>query len=465
MNRQTNKKIVHVVHAVDTEGPLYVDIDAKFETLSELLDIDGLEKSQETLDAILTRKIDLGEKQDIACRVMSSHRNNYMDSWEKLGGMLDHAMAPETRMQVPDSFGKGYVYNWFCLDHIGYEINPRRRELGFHRIFDYYAARIDAQEKDRGDTWDRDGLHWHFHPMSIYKEAHRCATSLLNSPHISETLARRIIERNWFPSSVRCGFQTERPDIHWFLEQYVPFDFTNTSIEDSTELDDMADLAHGRFGDWRRAPRGWGVYNPSHDDYQVPGNCRRYIARALNILSRFANLEDAEVDKAFRQADTGEPTLLAIATHDFRDLAPEAAALSEMLAAAAKRFPDVSFRYSEAVDAMRAVAHGGDAGEALKLGVELERDGDGTPVAARIDTLAGEVFGPQPFLAIETRGGRVLHDNLDFGTDGRTWRYTFDFETVPGNDLAAIGVGAADKFGNTAVDVVRNELSVSGSTR
>jgi hypothetical protein len=455
MSDHDPNKVVHVVHAVDTEGPLYVDIEAKFETLSELLDIDGLDKTQDVLDAILARRIDLGEKQDIACRVMSSHRNDYMDSWEKLGGMLDHAMAPAQRLSVPDSFGRGYVYNWFCVDHIGYEVNPRRREMGFHKVFDYYAARIDAQEAARDDAWDRDGLHWHFHPMSIYREAHRCATSLLNSPHIYETLARRIIERHWFPSSVRCGFQTERPDIHWFLEQYVPFDFTNTAMEDSAELDDMADLAHGRFGDWRRAPRDWGVYNPSHDDYQVAGNCRRYIARALNILSRFANLEQAEVDKAFHQADDGRPALLAIATHDFRDLAPEAEALSAMLADAAKRFPDVRFRYSEAVDAMRAVAHGGATGDALELNIALERDGGGTPVYARIETVRGQVFGPQPFLAIETRSGRVLHDNLDFGLDGRSWRYALDLETVPGDDLAAIGVGAADRFGNTSVDVVR----------
>jgi hypothetical protein len=453
------QKIVYVVHAVDTEGPLYVDIDAKFETLSELLNLDGLEKTQETLDAILSHEIDLGDKQEIACKVMSSHRNDYMDSWDKLGRMLDHAMSPEQRLRTPDSFGKGYVYNWFCLDHIGFEVNPRRRELGFHKIFDYYKARIDAQEAGRDGNWQRDGVHWHFHPMSIYREAHRCATSLLNSPHIYETLARRIIEREWFPSSVRCGFQTERPDIHWFLEQFVPFDFTNTSLEDSSELNDMADLAHGRFGDWRLAPKDWSVYQPSHDNYQLPGNCRRYIARALNILSRFANLDDHEVDKAFARADSGAPTLLAIATHDFRDLAPEAEALSEMLVAVQKRYPDVRFCYAEAVNAMRAVAHG-DTSDDLSLRIELEYSGD-MPVAVNISTLKGHVFGPQPFLAIQTKSGRVIHDNLDFGVDGKSWRYALDSETIPGSDLAAIGIGAADRFGNTAVDVVRIEDKTS----
>ena len=246
-------KIVYVVHAVDTEGPLYVDLDAKFELLEELVDVSGIERTRENLDAIIAGDIDFGNKQAVIRDIMSSHRNDYMDGWEKLGRMLDNAMSPEQRRRVTDSFDGGYVFNWFCLDHIGFETNPRRREMGFHKVHDYYAARIDAQEAQRDGRWERDGLHWHFHPMSTYREAHRCATSVLNSPHIRETLARRIIERNYFPSSVRCGFQTERPDTHWFLEQYIPFDFTNTATEDASELEAMADLAGGRFGAKRKA--------------------------------------------------------------------------------------------------------------------------------------------------------------------------------------------------------------------
>ncbi len=448
-------KTVYVVHAVDTEGPLYVDLEAKFETLEELLGVGGLEHTQENLDAILSGDVDFGEKTNIARAVMSSHRNNYMDSWEKLGGMLDVAMSPEVRCNILDSAGRGYVFNWFCLDHIGYEVNPRRREIGFHKVHDYYAARIEAQESTREDRWQKDGLHWHFHPMSTYKEAHRCATSVLNSPHIIETLARRILERCYFPSSVRCGFQTERPDTHWFLEQYIPFDFTNTATEDSSELEVMSDLAGGRFGDWRRAPADWQVYQPSHDDYQVQGSCRRYIARALNILSRFANINEHEVEKAFARADEGMPTLLAIATHDYRDLKPEMEALTDLLVTISKRYPSVRFEFSEARDAMRSVAHSGSTPEPFELEIVPNFNSDGVLQGIKIATLSGQVFGPQPFLAIETRAGRLIHDNLDLGITPGQWHYVFDHETVLPEDCAAVGVGAADRFGNTSVKVIR----------
>ena len=444
-------KIVYVVHAVDTEGPLYVDLDAKFELLEELVDVSGIERTRENLDAIIAGDIDFGNKQAVIRDIMSSHRNDYMDGWEKLGRMLDNAMSPEQRRRVTDSFDGGYVFNWFCLDHIGFETNPRRREMGFHKVHDYYAARIDAQEAQRDGRWARDGLHWHFHPMSTYREAHRCATSVLNSPHIRETLARRIIERDYFPSSVRCGFQTERPDTHWFLEQYIPFDFTNTATEDASELEAMADLTSGRFGDWRRAPADWSVYRPSQDDYQSPGDCRRYIARALNILSRFANIDAYEAEKAFARADAGTPTLLAIATHDFRDLAPEMAALGDLLVDAQKKYPDVKFRFAEARDAMRNVVHGTVYGPALRLEINPVIGADGRIKSVAITTAAGKVFGPQPFLAIQMASGQVIHDNLDFGLDGTSWNYVFDYETVLPGDVQKIGVGAADVYGNTDV--------------
>ena len=293
--------------------------------------------------------------------------------------------------------------------------------------------------------------------MSTYREAHRCATSLLNSPHIIETLARRIIERQWFPSGVRCGFHAERPDIHWFLEQYIPFDFTNTAVEDSEKLEAMADMAQGRFGDWRLAPMDWRVYQPSHDNYQLPGNCRRYIARALNIMNRFANLDEFETEKAFKRANDGTPTFLGIGTHDFRDLAPEVDAVRDLLTAAQVKYPEVKFKFSEAITAMQAVVHGTSVGDGLELELDVELSHDGRPQSANICATKGAVFGPQPFLALQTQEPepRFINDNLDLGGDENSWRYVFDHETVPGDDLAAVGVGAADRFGNTAIKVIR----------
>jgi len=441
---------VYIVHCVDSEGPIYEPLDARFQRLVDTFNITGIEFTPENMALLEKGKLDLGGKEELVSQVLGSHLANFLDDWSRLEEMLSKVTSPDFRNAMQDSLGQGYVFNWFCMDHVGYQINPRRRTLGYLAIFDFYKHLLTQRQNDR------DGLHWHFHPMSTYREAHRCATSLLNSPHIWEGIARRIIEREWFPSCVRCGFQSERPDVHWFLEQYVPFDFTNTSVENPEELETQADLSGGRFGDWRLAPKDWGVYHPSHDYYQLPGNCRRLIARSLNLLNRFANLDQSEVDKAFSQANRGRPALLGVASHDFRDLGREVEHLRGLIIDAQRRFPSVSFQFTEARDAMKAVAYEGQLGEPIELEMELIRDSADRPKVLTVGTKHGKVFGPQPFLAIKTKSQRFIHDNLDFSTDLENWRYVFDAETVLPEDLAAVGIGAADRYGNTWVSVLEN---------
>lgn len=441
-------KIVYVIHCVDTEGPLYESLDAKFERLEVILGVTGIKKTQDNFDKVCRAEIKIPGKEELVKKIFSPHLLNYMDTWDKLAEMLENATSESFRKKITDSFGGPYVYSWFCLDLVGYDTNPRRRAFGFHTIFDFYKAFLESHNEQR------DGMHWHFHPMPTYHEAHRSGISLLNSPHIIESLTRRIIERHWFPSCVRCGFQTERPDIHWFLEQYIPFDFTNTSLEDYSELKDQNDISEGRFADWRIAPRDWSVYHPSYDNYQIPGNCRRLIARALNVLNRFGNINVSEIEKAFVQAKEGKPTLLAIASHDFRDLTEEIDYFRQLLMEVKKKYPEIKFKFCDAWEAIRAVAYGDNIKSEFKLKLKLERDSYGRPRVLNIDTLKGEVFGPQPFLAIKTRSQRFIHDNLDFSRDLKSWRYVFDADSVLPDDVACVGIGANDQYGNTFVEVI-----------
>ena len=62
------------------------------------------------------------------------------------------------------------------------------------------------------------------------------------------------------------------------------------------------------------------------------------------------------------------------------------------------------------------------------------------------DRIVGaEPFGPQPFLAIETADGRILHDNLDFGDGPASWRYVFDWQTVSVSEVRRIGIAATSR--------------------
>jgi hypothetical protein len=440
---------VHFLHAIDTEGPLFEPLEASFERLDELFQISDLPRTLETLNKLQNAEIPLNGKELEIRELLSGHRINYMADWAKLDAMLDRVMNPDFRNSRPDSFGGGWVYNWFCLDHVDFSVNPRRRSMGYHAIHDHYVSRLSEQHKCP------DEIQWHFHPMSIYHEAHRCATSFVNSPHLFETIARRIIERNFFPSVFRAGFQTERPDSNWFLEQWLPFDISNTALDPSQVSTSSIDLRNGRSGDWRRARHDWSPYHPHHDNYQLSGNCRRWIGRALNLKNRFANLEYFEIEKAFAQAKQGLPTIVGMASHDFRDLGPEVEEVRDMIDCARRAFPDVPYKFCRASEAFQSTLQLPiDSTPALELSVEIDVAPDDDAPNLTVRTLSGQVFGPQPFLAIETRGKRFIHDNFDFDVEDGKWFYAFHPDTLPLDDVRRIGVGASDKYGRTFVKVI-----------
>ena len=442
------KKQVHIVHSVDTEGPLYESLEATFGRLREIFGV-NIEPTAENLKKIQNREIEFGEKTDIMARVLDSHYLNYNDSWEKVDKMLTRIMSPEFRNKLRDSFGGGWVYNWHCVDHVGYSSNPRRRELGMHKIFDHYREMV----KNTGSF--QDGIHWHFHPMSIYKEAHRSATSYINSPYLYEILCRRIIERNWFPTVSRAGFHSERPDSHWFLEQWIPFDLSNWAYcEEDDSFASQSDIAGGRFGDWRLAPDDWSIYRPSHDNYQLPGNCRRWIARGIDIKSRGRELTDKEVEKAFSHAGGGKATIMGITSHDFRDIAHDIDFAREKIIKASGKYPEVKFKFCEAVEAFNSAIYEKDT-VITPLELELSLEGDDRRLILKVEAVRGNVFGPQPFLAVKTKSGRFIHDSFDFDISRGRWSYTFDDESIRANDVDTVGVASCDKYGNVFVEVIK----------
>ena len=354
---------------------------------------------------------------------------------------------------MTDSFDGGWIYNWFCMEHVGFTDNPRGRDIGMHRIFDFYRALTEEQQLG-------DALHWHFHSMSTYGEANACATSYLNSPQLREILGRRLLDRGWFPRANRAGFHDERPDSHWFLEQWVPFDLSNKA---GAELDPERnpDVADNRYGDWRGAPTDWSTYHPDHDYHQRPGNCRRKIARCLTLLNRFGNLTEAELEAGFKRAADGAPTLVAFCSHDWRDMVPEVDFVRHLLARIAPRYPGVRFKFAEAVEAFNAV-HPTAGHPRLKLDCTLTRDTTGCR-RLTIRTRSGKVFGPQPFLALRTRSQRIIHDNLSYGDDFDQWHYVFDAHSVLPDDVRTIGVAANDDAGNQSLHVLKVDELGEGS--
>ena len=441
-------KTVYVVHCIDTEGPLYESVEATFERLKTIFKLQ-LEPSVEMLRRLQAGVVDLGGLEVAVKKVVDPHLLAYNDTWDKVDAMLVDCMAESFRSRVRDTFGGGWVYNWFCVDHVDYEMNPRRRDIGYHNIFDHYRGMI------RETNSPQDGLGFHFHPHSFRKGAHHCATHWwASSNSLYQALSRRVIDRKWFPAVHRPGFHVIRPDSHWFLEQFIPFDYSNQAMTQTEEDKAQFGLQGGRFGDWRRAQANWEPYHPAPEDYQVPGTCRRWIARCLNVGTRYKLMAERDVRQAFEEARAGRPVVLAFTDHDFRDMRPDVDGMLNMLSHVAKDFPDVPFRFSEAVTAMRC---------ALDLPSEPPCDLEMSVRAVDESTHILEVrsktptFGPQPWLALKTSAGTYHYDNFDIQIPFHSWQYVFDEETYPLNALSSIGIAANNSIGVTTVVVMEPE--------
>ena len=148
---------VHVVHCIDTEGPLHESVEATFERLRAIFGLD-LEPSREMLRRLQAGEVDLGGIEAAVQKVVDPHLLAYNDTWDKVDAMLADCMSPAFRDRMRDSDGGGWVYNWFCVDHVDYEVNPRRRDMGYHNVFDHYRGRSQRPDSQQ------DGLHFHYHP-------------------------------------------------------------------------------------------------------------------------------------------------------------------------------------------------------------------------------------------------------------------------------------------------------------
>ena len=78
------------------------------------------------------------------------------------------------------------------------------------------------------------------------------------------------------------------------------------------------------------------------------------------------------MDKAFTRAREGQPTLVGITGHDFRDLATEVDHIRELISESVRKYPDVNFKYCEAVEAFRtAIWPDGIQDDALVLDLKF----------------------------------------------------------------------------------------------
>lgn len=428
-----------VVHCVDTEGPLDESITATFSRLKEIYGISA-DPSVETLEEIQRQQASFVPKEiaETVAKTFSPENLSYLRNWIELDEMLRHYFSSDFRSRFKDDFGNLFATSWFVMDHEEYQSNPRNKTIGQGEIHKKYADLLHSHP----DVEDE--IQYHFHPSSISGNPVGAATSYANSmPRILSDLAMRLITFDWFPTCFRPGFHSIRPDSHLFLEQWFPFDFSNQSHED---LENQPDLAGGRFGDWRRAPRTWQGYRPSLSDHQKAGSLERVIFRCLNVGSRLRELKRNHIIEAFDEANTNGSAILAFTNHDFRDIRSDVSRVVQEVRDVQKKFSRVRVRFASASEAARRHLNLGP--ERPDLNVALMDN------LLTVQTDMTKLHSHQPFLAIKTRDGVFLHDNFDEFDSKGSFCFTFDSQTIELESVDTIGVAVVGKNGKPATAIV-----------
>lgn len=429
---------VFIVHCVDTEGPLYESLDATFERIREAFGVE-LEPTVDIIRKLRNKEIQLDGNEEAVLELVKEGHIKYHDTWDKLYKMHKVLFSNDFRHQLIDSYGGMYCFNWFCIDHVDFRNNPRRRTGGYHAIF------IEYQELIKLHKNKTDRIYWHFHPKSFTQDANRTGDNYSFSNLHNEILARRVIDHSWFPVASRPT-HAEYMDFNLWLEQWIPFDFANQNMEFNAGLkkQELAGRVPGRNGDWRGAPTDWVIYHPSVWDSRKPGDLRRYIARCLNINCRHSMITVPELEKAFINAQNGRNVLVALTNHDFRNMISETTSLINMINLVAEKYPDVKFKWSNAVEAIRAVLKMRKQAP-CKLNYRIEDN------LLRV-TSDKPLWGPQPFLALCTKEGNYYHDNFIMNSEV-DWTYAFDGDSLLIDMISKIGIATNDSVGNTIVAV------------
>lgn len=242
------------------------------------------------------------------------NKPDIFNSWDRVDRLIDEITSDEFRMRFPDSGNQGLVYSWFIIHLTGFKTNPFNRPMGYHAVYDHYLERYKKTMLKNND-----GIYWHYHqpaPSGIGNEWCRDWTHCTEYHNI---LCHMILDRKFFPSCFRAGGRIEDDDLSNWIEEWIPFDYSNNSGDvdwnrvesDGKKLIDVCD--------WRRAPTEWAPYHPSKYDYQVEGDQKRLLLRCPDLASPVHTLSKKEIRNAFERASSGKNAVLAFFEHDRRD--------------------------------------------------------------------------------------------------------------------------------------------------
>jgi hypothetical protein len=385
---------VYVVVAVDTE-PMYEN-PAEYSSNFDLSNFDTT-----------------GENAFVHQIMNDSFRSEHEDTY---GGNIKFTFFVETSTAICSRVDLNCGAVFEALEKFRKPMSSYGDELGWHN---HHVAWLEA-------NFDPGEYYWS-QIVTFDGTKYRDGTDIESAEKMLNCL---LVDHGYFPAAFRAGWLWENTDYSNWLDDIVPFDFSNLSpVRMGVPV--TATVFWGHF-DWSRAPVGWTYYNPSRGDYQTPGGCKRTIFRC-----DCDGMFQSHLRTAFEEAaTTGDDIYVCAYTHASASIVEFLEQQRfDLLSAYSGQF-DVPFRYTTAIEAAR-----------IMLGLES----DTIPPVLAIEkqdsvlriTSDEDIFQEIPYCVMESG------DNCERVKPTPVAHNIWEFQ-VPSCSNYRFAVGVCDHAGNAA---------------
>jgi hypothetical protein len=422
------KNILKVVICIDTEGPLTEKLTDTFKRVNNYFGtkFNPTKKKLKNLQSgIFEKKISKKMQSEIRDFV-APKRLNYLTNWKQVTRMIKDLTSSKFRSSTIKFFKKELVYSWFIIDNVGFKVNPRKKTIGFNKIFKKYLQILDKQSKKK------DCIGWHFHSIHPSGDPLIYNTSWTTNDLHEKALCHKILDYKFFPQIFRSGAVIERNDINLWLENFIHFDFSNRSRKNIRNIEFL--------NDWSGAPSDWSFYNPSFYNFKKKGNMKRTIFRTLDIDTNSCVIEEKDIKKAF-ELSKKKGAILSVSTHDRRDIKPEISYFIKHLEKVSKKYPEIKVDFCNALEAAKYFTKKNifkNKKYNMKISIKNKN-------ILNIKTNF-EIFGHTPFLAIKEKSGLVYRDN-PIKTGKNEWKFLIR------EAISKIGIAISDQNANIYVKI------------
>ncbi|MCX6138422.1 MAG: T9SS type A sorting domain-containing protein [Ignavibacteriales bacterium] len=352
-------------------------------------------------------------------------------------------MSDVYRGKLRDSYGSPIRFTWWMMGgnmfRFADNMNvPLNNTMTMHQMKRYHGNAIQKYGDELSlhyhtFTWtdyDGDGVYY-------WNQAHNFSECRSD---FDATMAQYLLEENVYPVAFRSGWHYMDNEWQRLLNERLPYslhdDYPAKRVTTVEPIDNVYD--------WSLSSSEFVPFHPSTANYQLAGNSKGWNNRSIHI----ASVTQAMVDTIFAKAKRGADQVVCFWGHLAEAEFPKNMIKIDSLAhIAAKKFPDVSFRYSTGTEAMQRWRGRTDSIPPVVIFTE-ERGGDRVSFTV---TSSEPIFQSQPFIAVKNVNEEsIIASCHPVGVNA--WKTDSSF-TI--GQLAKAAVAVTDTMGNLATRFLR----------